>query len=324
MSVLYPSLVVYLSLPLLLTGLLTGCGSYSSPVATTSSFDGYATPPFYRIDGGGGGTLLLMGTIHLGPRKGWQFSVELLEGLEQADRVVLEVDLRTATEDSVSTLLADTVVIQPPNTLADLVSPETAKLLEENDARLAEMGMPENARNWKKPWYIALWLVESASTQSGFETSASADEAILEALGTRPLLGLESIEEQLAIFDNLSPELQDIMLQDTLLRLDTAVEEINSLVGAWRRGDEDLLEELARDGFDELHGREEFYEVVLTDRNQRWLSTFRRLLDDPEYAGETIFAGVGALHLVGEDGLVRLLRESGYEAQSVDQSERRP
>jgi uncharacterized protein YbaP (TraB family) len=324
MSVVYRSLLVRLSLALLLTGLVTGCGSNSSPVDTTNSFDDYATPPLYRIDGGAGGTLLLMGTIHLGPRQGWQFSAELLEGLEQADRIVLEVDLRTATEDSVSTLLADTVVIQPPNTLADLVSPETAKLLEENDARLAAMGMPENARNWKKPWYIALWLVESASTQSGFETSASADEAILEALGTRPLLGLESIEEQLAIFDNLSPELQDIMLQDTLLRLDTAVEEINSLVGAWRRGDEDRLEELARDGFDELHGREEFYEVVLTGRNRRWLSTFRRLLDDPEYAGKTIFAGVGALHLVGEDGLVRLLRESGYEARAVDQSEKRP
>jgi hypothetical protein len=303
---------------------LVGCGSNSSPVAATSSFDDFATPPFYRVEGDGGGTLLLMGTIHLGPRKGWRFSPEILEGLEQANRFVLEVDLRKATEDSVSTLLANTVVIPPPNTLADLVSPETAKLLEENDVRLAEMGMPENARNWKKPWYIALWLLESASTRSGFEASASADGAILEALGARPLIGLESIEEQLAIFDDLSPELQDVMLQDTLLRLDTAVEEINSLVSAWRLGDETRLEELARDGIDELGGREEFYEVVLTDRNRRWLPAFKRLLDDPEYAGETIFAGVGALHLVGEDGLVRLLRESGYEAEPIDQSETRP
>ena len=64
--------------------------------------------------------------------------------------------------------------------------------------------------------------------------------------------------------------------------------------------------------------------MVLTDRNQRWLEIFRWLLDSPEFAGETIFAGVGALHLVGDDGLIHLLRESGYDAETIDQSETRP
>ena len=44
----------------------------------------------------------------------------------------------------------------------------------------------------------------------------------------------------------------------------------------------------------------------------------------PQFAGETIFAGVGALHLVGDDGLISLLRESGFEAEPIDQSETRP
>jgi uncharacterized protein YbaP (TraB family) len=237
---------------------------------------------------------------------------------------VLEVDLRKTTEDSVSTLLADMVVLSPPDTLLDLVSPETARLLEDNQAQLTEMGMPANAWKWKKPWYVALWLIESASTRCGFEASRSADNAFLGAQGTRPLIGLESFEEQLEIFDDLSPTLQDAMLRDTLLRLDTAVEEIHSLVKAWRRGDEEALEELALDGLDELPGRDEFYKVVLTDRNRRWVTVFRSFLDGPEYAGETLFAGVGALHLVGDGGLVQLLREAGYEARPIDQSETRP
>lgn len=314
------NIIVAFSLSLL----LTHCGANQPPIVNTNSAREFATPPFYRIAGDGGGTLLLMGTIHLGPREGWQFSPELLDALDQADRFVVEVDLRNWTEDSVSTLLADTVVIPPPHTLVDLVSPETARLLEENDAKLAELGMPANAWKWKKPWYVALWLVESASTRSGFEASTSADNAILDALGTRPLIGLETFEEQLGIFDDLSPMLQDVMLQDTLLRLDTAVEEIHTLVEAWRRGDEEGLEELVLDGIDELPGRDEFHEVVLTDRNRRWVTIFESLLDSPEYAGETIFAAVGALHLVGDDGLVRLLRESGYEAEPIDQSGTRP
>jgi len=312
--------IVYLSFSLL----LTGCGANKSSLTSADSFHEFATPPFYRVAGDGGGTLFLMGTIHLGPKQGWRFSPPLLTALDQADRLVVEVDLRRTTEDSVSTLLANTVVIPPPNTLLDLVSPETAKLLVENDARLAELGMPANAWKWKKPWYVALWLIESASNRSGFEAGMSADNTILEALGRRPLIALESFEEQLGIFDDMSPMLQDVMLRDTLLRLDTAVEEIHSLVEAWRRGDEKELEKLALDGIGEWPGRDEFQKVVLTDRNQRWLEIFRWLLDSSEFAGETIFAGVGALHLVGDDGLIRLLRESGYEAEPIDQSETRP
>lgn len=298
--------------------LLTGCASSRTPVVPVGVVREFATPPFYRIGANRGGTLLLMGTIHLGPPEGWRFSPALLDGLDRADHFILEVDLRAVTEDSISTQLANTAIIQPPNTLLDLVSPETAKLLGENDATLAKMGMPKNARKWKKPWYIALWLLESASTPSGFTASNSAENVILEAIGPRPLIGLETVEEQLEIFDKLSPHLQDMMLRDILLRLDSAAAETRALVGAWRRGDENLLEELTREEIDELPELEEFYAVVLRDRNRRWMSVFRSLLDDPEYAGETFFVGVGALHLVGVDGLVNLLRESGYETLRID------
>ena len=87
---------------------------------------------------------------------------------------------------------------------------------------------------------------------------------------------------------------------------------------AWRRGDENFLEELAREEIDELPELEEFYAVILRDRNRRWLRVFRSLLDDPKYAGETFFVGVGALHLVGDDGLVNLFRGSGYEILRID------
>lgn len=312
----YTHPIVWLSLALL----LTGCGLSAIPVVDASRVENFATPPFYRIEGHAGGTLLLLGTIHLGPPEGWQFSAALQRGLDRADRFILEIDPRRVTEDAVGTLLAKTAVLRPPNSLENLVSPETAKLLDENDATLARMGMPRNARRWKKPWYIALWILESTSTHNGFTTHASVENAILQVLGPRPLSGLESFDEQLKLFDELSPRLQDTMLRDTLLHLDSAASEIHSLVSAWRRGDEKELEEFARDGIDALPELEEFYAVILTDRNQRWLSVFKSLLDEPEYAGETIFVAVGAVHLVGDEGLVSLLREAGYPTLRIDQS----
>ena len=59
-----------------------------------------ATPPFYRIAGGAGATLLLLGTIHVGPPEGWRFSPDVLEAVRRADRFILEIDLRAATEEA--------------------------------------------------------------------------------------------------------------------------------------------------------------------------------------------------------------------------------
>jgi uncharacterized protein YbaP (TraB family) len=310
---------VWLTLALM----LGSCTTDRTPMAAAPErlvSDEIARPPFYQIDDRGGATLLLLGTIHLGPAAGWKFSNGLLEALDRADRFILEVDLREATEEAISSLVADVVIIDPPNTLIDLVSPETARLLEEKKSDLTRIGMPENALRRMKPWFIAMGLIESAATASGFSADASAESIILAARGMRPLIGLETIAQQIGMLDGLSPKHQDLMLRDALLRLDSAVEDIRALVSAWRRGDEKQLEETARDGVDDLPELEGFYDILLGERNRQWLSTFRSLLDDPEHAGETIFVGVGALHLVGEDGLVDLLREAGYLVESIDHS----
>jgi uncharacterized protein YbaP (TraB family) len=308
-------------LALVLGALIAGCASERAPIAPAQPqliTADFAMPPYYRVEGEGGANLLLFGTVHLGPASGWQFSPALLAGLDLADGFVLEIDLRRATEDAVSDLLASIVVLQPPDTLPSVVSPETKRLLDEKDAQLAMLGMPVNARLRLKPWFIAMGLIEVAAQRSGFSANAAAENVIMEHLGERPLLGLETFEEQIAMLDGMSAENQDIMLRDTLLRLDDAVDEIQELVEAWRHGDEEALESLARVGVDELPELEAFYDILLDDRNRRWMERFRSLLDDSSHSGETIFVGVGALHLVGEGGLVALLREEGYPVDRID------
>jgi len=264
-----------------------------------------------------------MGTVHLGPPGGWQFSPALLEGLDRADRFVLEIDLRSLTEDAVATLLAEIAVIPPPNSLLDLVSAETARLLDEKDAQLAKMGMPRNARKWFKPWFIVISLLESTSAQSDFDAKFSAENTILEASGSRPLIGLETLAEQLGFFNDLSFRLQEVLLQDALIGLDTATEELDALVNAWRRGDEAELEAVRREGVDESPELESIYDILIRDRNRRWMPVFEKLLNDPKFSGETTFVGVGALHLVGEDGLIQLFREAGYDAFPIGPAARR-
>jgi hypothetical protein len=262
-----------------------------------------------------------MGTIHIGPDEGWTFSRALRSGLDRADSFVLEVDPNQISEDAIGSALARMVIIDPPRLLQDLVSPETAKILDERDQQLAEMGLPFHARKRLKPWYIAIGLVEFSTKSSGWTATASAESVILAATRDRPIHGLETFQEQLDLLDNLDPSLQDMMLRDTLTRLDEAVEEVHAHAQAWRRGEESYFEALAREGVEEMPEFEDFYAVLLGDRNRRWLPEFHRFLNDPVRRDEVIFVGVGTLHFVGEDGLIELFRKSGYEVRAIDHSE---
>ncbi|MAG32699.1 MAG: hypothetical protein CL908_17605 [Deltaproteobacteria bacterium] len=280
----------------------------------------FVTPPFFRIDGGDGAALLMLGTIHLGPAEGWPFSPAMRTALRKADSAILELDPKSSDEETAANVLAELAILPSPTLLPDVISPETAKLLEEQDATLGSMGIPHGARIRMKPWYITAVLLEVNAQRSGYSMSASVDQAVAEAMGERPIVGLETIEEQLRFFDAMKPEFQDLMLRDTLANLDAGIEQIEQLVSAWRIGDESMLLEISREGVEELPELAGFYDVLLRDRNFRWIEPLRRVLDEAEYEGQTIVVAVGALHLVGPEGLPALLRDAGYRVESVSHS----
>ncbi len=315
---------------LLLVGLaiasLLGCSGQrpapSAPPATTHErlAEATATPPFYRVESRVGASLWLMGTVHVGPSTGWRFSPELLSALDEARALVLEVDLRAVDDEAVGSILAETGLLPPSTELRDVVAPETTRWLEERDEQLTAMGLPYDARKRFEPWFLAIGLIERATAQSGYPTSQAVEQALLARLGDRPVIGLETFREQLALLDGLSPAQQDLMLRDTLQRLDDTVSEIETLLVAWARNDEDALVAATHLGSDESSELAGLYEILLGDRNRRWLERLRGWLDDPERRGETLFVAVGAGHLVGRDDLVGLLRDAGYAVAPVEQT----
>lgn len=280
-----------------------------------------ARPPFYRVTGGPGATLLLLGTVHIGPAGGWSLSPAVESGIARADSIALEIDPRLATEETVSTLLAELVVLPPDRTLADLLAPETIALLERNEAEIARLGFPQGMRKRMKPWFVAVGLTDAIYLESGHAAAGGVEPALVAALGGRPLLALETLEEQMRLIDDLPVRLQDLMLRDTVSRLDEAKADIDELLDAWRRGDETALARIAREGIDEYPELDGFYDVLLGDRNRRWTARLAPMTADPAQAGRTILVGVGALHLVGRDSLVEFLREAGLEVEAIDHAE---
>ena len=280
-----------------------------------------ALPPFFRVEAGRGATIFLFGTLHLGPPEGWRFSPPVQHALAEADTLVFEIDLREANEENVSTYVANYALLEPGIQLEDRVTPETQKLLDARQSTLAQIGFPASIRKLMKPWFLALGIIESNIQRTEYTTKAAADRQIFETLGTRELIGLETVGQQMDFFDNLSPQLQDLILRDALARYDEAPQAIEDLVWSWRVGDEETLTCLAREGIDELPELEGFYEILLDERNRSWVSQLEGLLESRARSGTRVFVAVGALHLFGEAGVPNLLREAGYRVESIDQTE---
>ena len=120
----------------------------------------------------------------------------------------------------------------------------------------------------------------------------------------KPVIALETIAEQLGYFAHLSREQQRQFLRATLEGLDTERSDMGELVSAWQSGDTGQLERLMHKDAQESP---ELFRLLTTERNRRWLPKITALLDD----NHDYLVIVGAMHLIGDDGIVQLLRRQG-------------
>lgn len=121
--------------------------------------------------------------------------------------------------------------------------------------------------------------------------------------------GLETVEEQMAVFDSISYKTQAEMLLELVKELPKARREFAAMVKLYRDQDlEGLYETTLKSEFD-MQGKEE---ILLTARNHRWVQQMKTLL-----LAKSAFYAVGAAHLPGKDGVIALLRQNGFTVEPV-------
>ncbi|NND35900.1 MAG: TraB/GumN family protein [Gammaproteobacteria bacterium] len=129
----------------------------------------------------------------------------------------------------------------------------------------------------------------------------------------KPIEGFETVEEQLRFLDDLSPGAQNEMLLQTLKESAELASLMDEVIEAWRRGDTAFLEETL---LADMQQYEELNRTLVVDRNHRWLDRIEELLThDDDY-----LIVVGALHLVGEDGVPNLLEANGARIQQLQET----
>jgi uncharacterized protein YbaP (TraB family) len=124
----------------------------------------------------------------------------------------------------------------------------------------------------------------------------------------KPVVGLETVEQQFAALGGLTLPQQKRMLLMTLEETEQLDAEVDKLLTAWRNGDVESLAQTLSAEYEEFP---ELYAPLTENRNRAWITRLVDLLDD----GDDYLVVVGALHLVGRNSVIDLLEQRGYEVE---------
>ena len=127
----------------------------------------------------------------------------------------------------------------------------------------------------------------------------------------KEVLGLERVEDQMAIFDKIPMDKQVKMLVDMARKPDEAKLDLAKLIAAYKAQDlTAMMKQLKESKYQGLAG---FEADLLDKRNQNWIP----IIEKAAAATPTLFA-FGAGHLAGDKGVVALLRKQGYTVKAVN------
>jgi uncharacterized protein len=251
-------------------------------------------------------TVYLAGSVHALPKEHAHFPEQLERAYQAAQVVVLEVDLDNLNPIEAVQFITSNGTLPADRALKDVVGEKDY----ERVAKLAAtLGVPELAIARLEPWAAALILTQFALNKTGFDPQLGIDMQITERAKAdgKPIDGLETVIDQLSVFDDRTFEEQTRFLLDSTDDAVNLDDDLAKLVAAWRSGDMSALEK----EFEQERAKSpELYDALLGVRNRNWMPKIEALLGgDQDY-----LVVVGALHFVGEDGLLTLLDKQGFKA----------
>ena len=255
-------------------------------------------------------TLYVVGSIHVLREEDYPLPAVLSEVYAKSDALIMELDLDDL-DPLESTMLIRTLAMAPAgSSLRSLMG--DASFRRSRESALA-LGIDLERFNAVRPWFAALMVLELSLAQAGYSPEIGVEQHFLrQAIADKkPVEGLETMQQQLNIFASLSDADQGLFLEKTLAELDQLPAEIKKLLEAWKTGDERALELLLLDSFDEYP---ELFDELVDQRNVDWDRQLTKILRQGKQDYMVI---VGALHLLGEHGVIELLRQRGFEVNRL-------
>jgi uncharacterized protein YbaP (TraB family) len=276
-----------------------------------------ATPPnrgaLFKV-GDGHHTLYLFGTIHVGAADFYPLEPRIMAALQRAGTLALEIDPNGDQAGVQKAMLAHGVYHGGGPAIDD-IRPEFRPRLEK---LLKQYGISPASVAPMKPWLLASVLEVSDFATLGYQSSLAVDSWLSTQAHARriPVIELESVESQMALFDRMSLQDQCRFLEDGIVSIEDKdqADDAREIARAWREADASALEALAKKAAeDDTYSGRFVQKVLLDERNPNLAKGIAALLARDNNS----VAAIGVLHLVGAGSVPELLKKRGLTVERV-------
>jgi len=240
----------------------------------------------------------IFGTFHLLCKDDIKFSEQLKSSLKFSDEVYMEMDM-----DDPSTMLSGLLYMNMKGgkKLKDLYTADEYKKVESYFSD--SLGIPMMMLQSIKPYFLVAMLypkMMSCQTASGVEEELMT----IAKENKKEIKGLETMQFQASVFDSIPYEWQAKELLKNIDSFSFYKNEFDTMLLAYKNQQLSAMENsLGKSEF----GSDKYEDILLTRRNINWVDQLKSIMKK-----ESVFVAVGAGHLVGEKGLLNLLRKEGY------------
>ena len=274
--------------------------------ATAASSNGAGL--VYQVEGPNG-RFYLAGSMHLLHAERASLPAPLERAYRNSASIVMEIDTDDGDAQDAGARLLEAAQLAPDTSLQALLGEARWNTVR---TALAEAGFDAERASRFEPWGLALLLTQAGFARQGYTSAAGVEQQWTERARRdgKPISGLETAAMQIALLDGLDMNVQRQMLDLTLEEVQEMPQMLDELEDAWRAGDRQRLEALLLEGYRQMP---ELYTALLVERNRRWVSQIRAW---PTTSPPRLVL-VGALHVVGEQGLPALLQRAGYTVQRL-------
>lgn len=257
----------------------------------------------YKISGNGlNKESYLFGTIHIScdaklPKK-------VLTALDKTNQLCLELDMDDPT---MQTQMMSKMMMKDGVTIESMLSKEDFEVV--NKFFKEQSGFSIKMMNSIKPFALSAMLypkmldcpMQSYETELMNVAKAQNEETI----------GLETISEQLAVFDAIPYQAQvDELVKSVKSDLLRDKKELQEMLQLYKTEDVEAMLKYTEKSDNEMTSG--FMDDLLNNRNQNWIERIEKIAKE-----KPTFFGVGAAHLGGEKGVIKLLRKKGYKIEAV-------
>lgn len=254
----------------------------------------------------------LLGSFHLLKPDDYPMPADIDRAFDDAESLLFEVDPREMTAPETVAMMQKYMAYDNGESLSKVLPKAT---LDRLATLVSASGSSVQALEQSEPWAVSLGLVIGVSQAMGFKPDLGLDRHLMDraAKAGKPAGGLETVDDQMKAMDAVPYAEQAQGLDEFLQDPKKAMQQLQDMHAWWRAGD---VERLDKDMRAEMAAKTpQSYKLLDVDRNNAWLPQVEKRLTGSK-SDDTLVV-VGALHLLGADGLVEKLKAKGYKVERV-------